>query len=185
MNRQKIYVIFGIMLVVLVVSFASSYAYWTITKTQNESNLVTTECLNITFADASKGISLDKTWPISDAVGMKLEGYTFTVKNNCNKPIDYRIDLDRLNELTGQTSLNNEFVRTLLDDETPKLYSELQSGETLESGVTEKKILSYETVLAGRTNTHTIKLWMYETATITEQGKNFSAKIRVVTGQKI
>lgn len=183
MNKNKAILIFGIFLVVLVVMISSTYAIWTITKGQEDSNALLAGCLDISIVNESEEIKLEKTWPISDFEGMQLTGYTFVVKNNCKDPQDYRIDLDRLNESAGQTAMSNESLTTLLDYGYPTNYNELEVDDTTETGVKEKRILAYDTVQGNASNEHTLRLWVDEEST--EQNVTFLSKIKIVAGQGI
>lgn len=168
---------------ILVITISSTYAVWTITRSQTDSNTLIAGCLNITMTEESEEIKLEKTWPISDFEGMQLTGYTFVVENKCNKPQDYRIDLDRLSERAGQSAMSNESLTTLLDYGFPTNYNELETYETTESGVKEKRILAYDTVQGNDSNKHTLRLWIDEDST--EQNVTFLSKVKIVAGQGI
>lgn len=185
MNKNKIILIIGVIMVALVLVVTGTYAYWIITKSQSGSNTLIGGCLNIDMTDASAGITLEKAWPISDFEGMQLTGYTFTVTNECDEPQDYRIDLDRLVESTGQSAMSNEYLATLLDYGVPTVYSELETHETTEDGVKEKRVLAYDTVVKGSPNTHTLRLWIDEESPVTEQGTTFLSQVKISAGQGI
>ena len=65
-----------------------SYAYWQITRTQNDKNIVTTGCFEITSdigtEDELDPIRLLKTYPIVDSEGKQLTPFTFTLRNTCD-----------------------------------------------------------------------------------------------------
>jgi len=82
MKKKKNYVLFGILLVVLCV-IGVSYAYWQVTLTQTERNVVTSSCFRITFEDENE-IHLQNVYPTSDANGLSLQPYTFTITNQCS-----------------------------------------------------------------------------------------------------
>ena len=182
-NKNRAILIFGVILVVLVITISSTYAVWTITKSQTDSNALIAGCLNITMTGETEEIKLEKTWPISDFEGMQLTGYTFVVENKCNEPQDYRIDLDRLNESVGQSTMSNESLTTLLDYGYPTNYNELEIYETTESGVKEKRILAYDTVQGNDSNSHTLRLWIDKDST--EQNVTFLSKVKVIAGHGI
>ena len=184
MKNRKV-IIGAIVLCLVIVLSVGTYAYWVVTKSQEGTNKILGGCLKITMADASSGITLDKTWPIDNFEGMQLEGYTFKVTNECDKPQDYRIDLDRLTEETGQTAMSNEYLATLLDYGVPTVYSELSREQTTENGVKEKRVLGYDTVMGKSTNTHTLRLWIDKSSPVTEQGTSFISQVKINAGQGI
>ena len=99
--KNKSLIIGGIVLSLVIVLSIGTYAYWTLTRSQEGENKLIGGCLSIDITEESAGISLEKAWPISDFEGMQLEGYTFTVTNYCEEAQDYRIDLDRLIDSEG------------------------------------------------------------------------------------
>lgn len=185
MNNNKIIMTIGIILVTFVIVVTGSYALWQLTRSQEDSNVLIGGCLDITMEDATAGITIEKGWPLTDFEGMQLVGYKFTVENKCNTSQDYRIDLDRLVEASGEKAMSNGALATLLDYGVPTLYSELNTIETTETGVKEKRVLAYDTVLASKTNEHVLKLWIDEDASVNEQGSTFLSKVKINAGQGI
>ena len=188
--KNKNLIIGAIVLSMVVVLSIGTYAYWTITKSQDGANTLIGGCLNVDITEESAGINLEKTWPISDFDGMQLEGYTFTVTNYCDTPQDYRIDLDRLVDSEGRKEMSNEYLATLLDYGVPVMYEELETGETTVEDVKEKRVLAYDTV-AGKvgdepgSNTHTLRLWIDEESPVSEQGSTFLSRVEINAGQGI
>lgn len=183
-NRYKLLMIFGIALVVVVLTVSTSFALWTISKTQKGDNVIIGDCLSFSMDSQNDGITLEKTWPLIDFEGMQLEGYKFTVKNNCDKPMDYRIELNNLVE-SPQNYLNDEFVAVLLDYGYKYKLSELENLENTDQSIRAKKTLAYDTVMGGATNSHTLRLWVDESATNEAQNKSFLSKVSISAGQGI
>ena len=183
--KNKSLIIGGIVLSLMIVLSIGTYAYWTITRSQDGENTLIGGCLSIDISEEGEAISLDKAWPISDFEGMQLEGYTFKVTNDCEEPQDYRIDLDRLVDSEGRKEMSNEYLTTLLDYGVPVVYSELETGESTEEGIQEKRVLAYDTVMGGETNEHTLRLWIDETSPVEEQGSQFLSKVQINAGQGI
>ena len=188
--KNKSLIIGGIVLSLVIVLSIGTYAYWTLTRSQEGENKLIGGCLSIDITEESAGISLEKAWPISDFEGMQLEGYTFEVTNYCEEAQDYRIDLDRLIDSEGRKEMTNKSLATLLDYGVPVLYSELETGETTESDVQEKRVLAYDTV-AGKvgdtpgSNTHTLRIWIDEESDIKDQGSTFLSRVEINAGQGI
>ncbi|MBO5095836.1 MAG: leucine-rich repeat protein [Bacilli bacterium] len=188
--KNKSLIIGGIVLSLMIVLSIGTYAYWTLTRSQEGENKLIGGCLNVDITEQSDGISLEKAWPISDFEGMQLEGYTFKVTNYCEEPQDYRIDLDRLIDSEGRKEMTNKSLATLLDYGVPVLYSELETGETTDEEVKEKRVLAYDTVMGkvGDTpgsNTHTLRIWIDEESDIEDQGSTFLSRVEINAGQGI
>ena len=77
--RKKILIIL-VLLIVLVSILGVSYANWLFTGRQKNFNTLGSKCFELTMMNESEGITLDKTYPISDEEGLSTTGYTFTIK---------------------------------------------------------------------------------------------------------
>jgi len=75
--RKKILLIIISILSVVLLTIGITYAYWIITKTQTERNLITSGCLDITLTDKTDAITLQTQYPITNEKGMQLKPYTF------------------------------------------------------------------------------------------------------------
>lgn len=187
MNKKMTTPIIMTIVVILLSLFvvAASYAAWRITKKQPGINKLESACLSfrLEHADTGKtGINLDDELPRTDFEGMQLEGYQFTVTNECDTDIDYRIDLNSLKE-NGSNYISDSAIAVLLDYGVKEIYSDLKSDTFTDSDVRTKKILGYDTVKAKETNTHTLRIWIDENAPMSEQNKTFTSNIEVTGGQ--
>ena len=93
--------IIGFILLIAVVS--THYIYF---KFKNESRVdVSSESLDITFHEKTgANIDITKANPVTDSVGLSLNAYSFTVKNNLTEPVEYQIRLEKN-------------VKTIIEDE--------------------------------------------------------------------
>ena len=97
-------------LLVGIINIATSYSYWTISGKQTTADVIGVGCFNITFSENSSSdygstsgnISLTNTYPMSDARGMALTPYAFTITNTCDMRDSYQINLETLS--SPQTS---------------------------------------------------------------------------------
>ena len=194
MSRKKVtplILIGGIIICLFVIM--SSYAYWQLTKKQTNPNDMVSACLNFEMKNASdenNGISLENAWPISDEEGRELEGYTFIVENKCDKPVDYAISLESLENNTNTNYLNYKYIKVAVDDETEKRYDSLMpiDNVVLENDtetIRDTKEVTTATVAGKTQNTHTIRLWISSDAPVDEQNKSFLSRVRITGGQGI
>jgi len=187
--RKKILLIIISILSVVLLTIGITYAYWIITKTQTERNLITSGCLDITLTDKTDAITLQTQYPITNEKGMQLKPYTFTVSNNCNTSVDYEITLESIGDKTN--SISASAIKTALNEEDPiTLYGRINVDPTIE-GAYESHVLGYGT-LAGKsdtseddTATYDLRLWMDQNASNDEMNKTFNSKIGVSVGQHI
>ena len=147
MKSNKIMLIIStIMLSCLVVGI--SFAWWTISKKQQGNNIFNTACLSVSYVNETGTISLDKTQPITDAEGQNQEGYSFTIKNNCNQKVAYLVNLDVFN-VTGAVNLDQAVVNLAIDNrvaraldnyaEADKYSSDASYAKNIYSGVLQAK----------------------------------------------
>ena len=188
-EKKKKIIILSIAIVAIIAIIAgSTYAYWQITRTQENPNDIVAACLDITMENETGTFGLDKAWPISDTEGESLTGYTFEVKNNCDENVNYIVGL---NSVAGDSDnyLAYSSLRLKLDDKESSLisdfgdigYSDPENTET----VRDSKLLSMESLEGKGTTTHNVKVWIDENAPVTEQGKVFSGQIFITGGQGV
>ncbi len=91
-------VVIGLLLVVSLF-ISTSYALWSFSVSQESTNVVLSDCFEITFADAHP-ISLEYAFPMEDSLGVQLTPYEFSISNVCNHPADFQINLETLNNST-------------------------------------------------------------------------------------
>ena len=150
-----------------------SYSLWTITNTQTSTNDIGVGCFSISITDQDN-INLTNTFPISDAKGLTLKPYQFTIKNTCTINAKYQINLETL----STTTLDSQFVKISLDGQTPQLLNSFSSGTKNISDSISSYLLDEDYLVAGESRTYNISLWLTDTATETDaENKVLNAKI--------
>ena len=97
MNKKKV-LLFLSSIGILLFVIGISYAYWSLTLTQTENNVVMSDCFEIEFIEGN-AINLSKAYPVSDEEGLQNVPYTFTIKNICDSSAKYQINLESLEVL--------------------------------------------------------------------------------------
>ena len=197
---RRVYTMTIVILLISIVSLVNlsinSFALWYETNNQVDNNLISTGCFNIAFNDLaennkSSSIGLLNTYPIKDSVGVKLQPYSFTIKNICNITGEYRIVLSKL----SNSNLANEYLRytfnkkddilvvdaiptestTVLDNNTVAIINQknnpnyIVDNYVLEEGYIEpNEELSYE-----------LRIWLNENAGNDQMGKIFEGVVSV------
>ena len=82
-ENLKLIIVEGIILL-LVVGIGITFAYLESIGKQGVANTFTTGCLNVAIEKDGTSINVDDAVPVTDIEGLKQEGYTFTIKNNCD-----------------------------------------------------------------------------------------------------
>ncbi len=173
-NWSKILLVLGVVIGLL----GLSYALWLVTFSSTNNNTITATCFNVSFTDQNN-ISIEKAYPLLDEEGKKLTPYEFTITNNCDTYVKYDINLEILN---NSTLTNMDYIKLMLDDETPSLVSSYDvTTKTLSNASTAYKIkTSY--LDAKESKTYNLRLWLDENVTGETEGvqnNTFTSKITV------
>ena len=157
--------------------FATHHIYY---KFQNERNTdYSSESLDITFhEETGDKVALTRVTPVTDAVGLSSQSYTFTIKNNMTIPVDYTIklvdDLEMVFEDNcGEIEMPKDIIRVAIKSEEK---TEIYTLSELEDGVLEtdkKKPLDEEE--------YTIRVWTTQNTTLQAGStRHYHGKIQIV-----
>ena len=150
-------------------------------------NVVTTDCFNITFVD-SNDINLQKAYPITDSEGSSLTPYTFTIENTCDGPASYQINLETMSQDSGVKVLPEEYLKANLIEtdssniSTNNLTSDYEVGTTIDGAIKAYKLDTG--IIQGKTSkTFELRLWLdYDTPVIDEvMNATYNGKISIIS----
>ena len=182
-KSKKIWIIGGLVLC-LVAVIGITFAFFSTGGTQDTANTFTSGCLNIELTDdASASINLTNTYPISDVEGVDTTSYDFTVRNTCDTPTNYSINLESLNQVSN--SLNADYIKVSLSSDTfdnviSKLSANIKATPEID-GAYESYTLYTGNLEANETKTYHLKLWIDYDATVEQAAnKTYSSKINVI-----
>ncbi|MGM9834388.1 MAG: hypothetical protein ACI31M_01230 [Bacilli bacterium] len=179
-NTKKKVCIIIVSALLIVGMVAVSYAYWSISRVQETTNVLASGCIDISLTAEENVITIQNAIPITDEEGMSLVPYTFTVTNTCKSSIQYDVVLESL----AGTTLQNTSVQVALGSSN-KLYSEYEEVETTLTDSKEARRLTTGVLTAeNNSKTYELRLWIDEDAPLSEQNKSFEAKI-VINGTAI
>ena len=181
-KSKKIWIIGGLVLC-LVTVIGITFAFFSTGGTQDTANTFTSGCLNIELTDASSSIKLTNTYPISDVEGVDTTSYDFTIRNTCDTPTNYSINLESLNEVSN--SLNADYIKVSLSSNTvdnviSKLSDNIVATPEID-GAYEAYTLYTGNLGANETKTYHLKLWIDYDATVEQAAnKTYTSKINVI-----
>ena len=176
-KNKIILVIIGVLIITLSI-LGISYAVWRLFLSQTNKNTIATTCFSVSMTDAD-AIALEKAYPVTDYQGKKLTPYTFTVTNNCNNYASYQINVELLKT---STITNMDYIKIMLDDNTPNIISTYDSVPTTISEASSAYKLGVGYLGANESVSHTVRLWVDENVTMESegiQGRTFESKITV------
>ena len=183
MKRKKVLIILLVLLGIMSI-LGFSYASWLFTSKQRNFNTLGSKCFELTMTNESEGITLNKTYPISDEEGLSTTGYTFTIKNTCNTYATYEVNLEDMLVSEGEKRLSSEYIKVSVNDGTPKnLATYEEKSPSLESADQAYELTS-GSLGPEEEKTYTIKLWMDESTPAIEETMNatFLSKVSIEAG---
>ncbi len=176
--KKKI-IILIISLIIVLTSIGLSYAYWKITLMGDKGNNVTSGCFNIEMINQKDEITLGSTFPITDAEGLKLKPFSFTLKNTCTIFAHYYVNM----EMLEGTTLNSRFVAVRVNNEAINTLDTYKVASTTINASTESRTIAEGYLGADEEVDYTVSFWMDEDATINDDVMNkvFKSKVVVVS----
>ena len=184
-NKKTVITITSIVAVLLVI-IGVTYAYWLVTKTQTNQNVISSGCLDISLSGEKNDIELQDQFPLSDEDGMKLTPYEFTVTNNCTTSVDYQVNLESIGD--SSTAIKASAIKVALNNDI-RLLTAGGTEEPTISGAYESNKLGSGTLAskgeAEATVTYDLRIWIDKDAPISEQNKTYRSKISVTVGQGV
>lgn len=156
-----------------------SYAYWRFTYVADKANNATSGCFNIELTDQKDEINLTNAYPITDADGLKLKPFSFTLRNTCSIFAHYYVNL----EMLEGTTLNSKWVATKVNSDAITTLDQYKTTTTAISGSTESRTIAEGYLGSDDSVDYTLSLWMDEDATINDDVMNkiFKSKVVVVS----
>ena len=158
-----------------------SYAVWQRILSQTDTNRITADCFEITLTNEQNMISLENAFPLYDEEGMKLTPYTFTIQNKCASYASYNINLELLDTVTEDNRLDHQYLKVVLDENTPTILSSNSSVEPTLSNAYASYELTTGYLEQNEEKTYNLRLWLDENVTLQDPvvGKSIIAKITV------
>ena len=182
-EKKKRTILYGLLVTVLVL-IGVTYAYYRITKTQTNSNVIGTRtCLNTTLTEETSEIVLSDAFPISDEDGLKQSPFTFTLTNNCDSNVKVTIALvSEYRTSTNTAYLKDNYVKSNLstkgtNDGSSVILSTLSLGEVDTN--TEGYVLKTTGLKNKEAKSFDLRLWL-DSETTNEQGLNKTWKGKIV-----
>ena len=182
-EKKKRTILYGLLVTVLVL-IGVTYAYYRITKTQTNSNVIGTRtCLDTTLTEETSEIVLSDAFPISDEDGLKQSPFTFTLTNNCDSYVKVTIALvSEYRTSTNTAYLKDNYIKSNLStkgttDGSSVILSTLSLGEVDTN--TQGYVLKTTGLKNKEAKSFDLRLWL-DSETTNEQGLNKTWKGKIV-----
>ena len=174
-SKKIILSVLGILLI-LSLLVGVSYAYYMVSVSQTNKNVVKSSCLNLSISNEENVIRLEKQIPIMNEEGKKLTPYTFTVNNTCNSMMAYSLNLE---ELEGST-LASKYIMTMVNDRDYINMASLGSTDNYYANSVESRVLATGSLGPNASIDYSLRLWMDEATPLTSEAMNKSFRSKVV-----
>ncbi len=112
--KKKTIIVIGVLITIITI-IGISYAFISTSGKQDIANTIISGCLNVEIETEGTAINESGISPITDIEGLKKQGYTFTIKNTCDKETNYEINLESLNT---ENKLDPKYIRVSLSSNT-------------------------------------------------------------------
>ena len=174
-SKKIILSVLGILLI-LSLLVGVSYAYYMVSVSQTNKNVVKSSCLNLSISNEENVIKLEKQIPIMNEEGKKLTPYTFTINNTCNSMMGYSLNLE---ELEGST-LASKYIMTMVNDKNYVNMASLGSTDNYYANSVESRVLATGSLGPNASINYSLRLWMDEATPMTTEAINKSFRSKVV-----
>ena len=161
-------------IIVSILSF--SYAIYTVLHRGEKENTMSTATLILSLEDKTSSISLINAVPISDANGLSLTPYEFTLRNSGTADALYKIYMEDNEESYREHGCENSKLGS----------NNIRYAITDDKGITNMNLLStnsgliYSGVIkASSSNNYSLRLWIKSEATNETMLKHFHGRLRV------
>lgn len=168
-----------LVIILIIAIIALSYAAFRFVGEGQKENVVALGNLELTLTEGTT-INLEDTYPLTNAEGLALDGYSFTLENTGTADVDYVIYLDNVEITSPDIKLDDMYLKYSLDKN-----STVGTAEYLESlGADDSKILDQGTLGSGEENTYVLRVWPTTEIDGDFGGQVWKGKLRI-TGDQV
>lgn len=176
-KRNKIMMII-LLVVLIIVIIALSYAAFRFSRTGSE-NVITLGKLELTLTEGDT-INLEDTYPLTDAEGLALDGYDFTLENTGTAAVDYVIYLDNVEIDAPDVKLDDKYLKYSFDKD--NVVGTAEYLETL--GADGSRILDQGTLDSKESHNYNLRVWPTIEVDGDFGGQVWKGKLRI-TGDQV
>ncbi len=166
--------VIGLLLVVSIL-ISSSYALWVFNVSQESTNVLVSDCFEITFTEGNDSINLTNSFPMKDGKGVQTTPYEFTLTNICEHAADISINLETLND----SQIAGENLRVDVNGHI-HTYGDNNNIEPTLDSASSAALFYNDTIASGKSKSYNLRLWIKEDASSNDIiNKTLKSKITV------
>ena len=174
-KKHKITLLVIGILLALSLMLSSSYALWVFNVSQESTNVMVSDCFEITFTEGSSAIHLENAFPMKDSKGVYTTPYEFTLTNICEHAADVEINLETLNTST----LDPINIRTDLNG-VRKNYVDSTVVDSILDNSNSAVTIRKDTIGANNSKNYNLRLWIKEDSNNEDViNKTFNSRITI------
>ena len=179
-DGQKKNTIFLVVIVIalILVVIGITFAAFNYSRTGTTDNVLTLGDLKLTLQEGNE-INISDALPMSDEDGLASAGFTFSLQNSGNVPIQYQIYLDDVAVESNEVALDEVFLKYSLD-----VNGSVGSAALLNSlGTGDSRLLTSGTINGSVTNQYVLRVWIRSDMDADIQGQVWKGKLRIEGAQ--
>lgn len=176
--KRQTYLIVGSIVLLLIVFAGISYAFFTKTIKSEGDVVIKSGDLQINFNgnDVLSGDFL----PLSNADGMALSGYTFSVENTGSLNVSYKVEIYNDTSVAG-TMIPHEYLMVSYNGAEAKQLSTIDKTTTGEDENGNVYLLGNATLASNNTSDNVIRVWIKDDAPASIVGNKVALKVKVTS----
>ena len=172
--RKNNKVLLVMLLALAIVIIALTAAVFSYSKPGTVENKITLGKLELTLTEGN-AITLNDTYPMTDDDGVKLTGFTFSLKNTGSTASTYSIYLDDVSVDSGDTRLNDKYIKySFTKDSVVGAVKPLT-----DLGTNQQRVLDTGTIAKNITINYNLKLWVSSDIDADIGGQVWKGKLRI------
>ena len=132
---------------------------------------------HISFTESNEGVVLENTYPMLDEMGLQLDPYTFTVKND---EVDTRIGVKIVVEVLSTSNLEDNLINVSIGDEIKTLSSDLSVTPSEDAFRSAYEVFEFD-LWPEEAKTYNLRTWINSSGTVENaQNKSWYSRILIV-----
>ncbi|MBR4619236.1 MAG: hypothetical protein IKO49_08030 [Bacilli bacterium] len=165
--------------IILILAFAIICTYKIYNKFEGDRDkILNSSSLKVTYHGLGEKVSLKKITPVTDSVGLSSNPYKFTIKNNTNTKVKYKVVLeDDIEQYEkddcGEYKIPNDIIK--LGIHTKGNVSEIYNLDDLDDNVLDVGYISARDEVK-----YTIRLWISQNTLFQDADMHYHGIIKVI-----
>ncbi len=172
MKKNFIFITF-----ILILATVSTYLIYTNVKEERD-KILKMKSLEVTYHEKTGNkVTITKLTPVTDYVGLASTPYTFTIKNNTNSWVKYKVKLVKDNDTIKEEECSDTLIPLNLIKVGIHEKGEVSKIYNLDD--IEKNIIAVGTIAPRQSETYTVRVWVSGNIIATDKNLHYHGLIKI------